>query len=170
MTLADVLAALFGLVILGGGYAAAALALSLLSPGRVERAAGLIRRRPVATLLAGLGAFVGFLVVAALLARVPNPLVKLLALLVLLTGLTLAASGAAGLASLLGRRYRSAIGGDARITDVPRGALLVGAATLLPIVGWLVVLPLEFLLALGAGWLVLLPHGEAAPLPSSAAA
>lgn len=169
MTLADVLAALFGLVILSAGYAATALSLGLLSPGRVERSAGLMRKRPVGTLLAGLGALVGFLVVAAVLGRIPNPLSKLLALLVILTGLTLAASGASGLASLLGQRYRSAVGGEARIGDIPRGALLAGAAALLPIVGWLVILPVGFLLSLGAGWLVLLPHGDASPLPSNAA-
>ena len=148
MTLADLLAALGAVVLLGAGFTAFAVVLSVLAPGAVDRARA-AAGRPAATAALGLLAFVTVFVVAVGLAKTSGAGWKLLALATFLGGLAVAALGGTGIASSLGARTAAA--GEPSLLTLLRGAALLGFSCLMPILGWLVVFPAAFLVALGAG-------------------
>jgi len=151
MTLADVLAVISGLALAGAGFACLAVILSLLMPGALERAGARAGERPV--LSAGLGLLIFFAstVLWGSLLKVPFPPARILAVAGILAVFCFAALGGAGLASRLGRSY-SGTRSAAALDDVLRGVFLLEGAALLPIVGWFVVLPVSFLVCLGAGF------------------
>lgn len=163
MTLADLLAVLGGVVLLGAGFTAFAVVLSVLVPAAVDRARA-AAGRPGATAALGLLAFVTTFVVAVGLAKTSGAGWKLLALATLLGGLSVAALGGTGIASSLGARTAPA--GEKPLGSLLRGAALLGFSCLMPLLGWLVVFPAAFLVALGAGVRALLgaPRRPVPPL------
>ena len=151
MTIADILAIILGLALIGLGFCAFSLVMALVWPGAVERAARQTRNRPLASLFSGLGTLVAVLIATAVLMKIPAPPARLLALVLLLSALTLSAIGGSGLAGQLGARYRESVRADPSIKDVLRGAVLLESAVAFPVVGWFVLFPLAFLITLGAG-------------------
>jgi hypothetical protein len=150
MTLADVLAVVSGLALGGAGFASFSIVLLLISPRTVDRAAAKASERPGRSLLSGVAAFLLLFVGVTGLLKAPGGPKPFVALVFLLGALTLAAIGGAGLAAGLGRRWRKS-SGEARLTDVALGALLLEGAAALPLVGWFVVAPAALLFALGTG-------------------
>jgi hypothetical protein len=169
MTLADVLAVLAGLAIAGGGFASLSLILSLLAPGAVDRAAERVARRPGRSLGLGLLMLLAVLVFAGSVLKVPSPLARLAGLAAVLFGLSLAVLGGAGMAATLAKRLRGPSAGALGVREMLRGVFVLESAVLLPILGWLVVLPSAFLISLGAGLHALLRRGSPAAVTAPAA-
>ncbi len=170
MTLADVLAALAGLAIAGAGFASISVILSLFVPNAVERAGARIANRLARSLGLGLLLFLGVLILAGSLLKVPFPLARLAAIGAILGGFSLAVLGGAAMAATLARRSRASVEAPVGLRDLLRGVFLLETAVLLPIVGWFVVLPAAFLISLGAGFHAVLRRGvpaatAAAPVP-----
>lgn len=163
MTIADVLATVVALFLLGLGFGAFGLILDLFVPSLVERAARHVSERPLSSFFLGLGLLLAVLVTSAVLVKAPLPPARLAAIGLLLAGLTLAALGGTGLALHIGRRYREAAKLDPSPRDLFRGTVLLESAVAFPIVGWFVVFPVAFLVTLGAGLRSLFtPRAEAA--------
>lgn len=151
MTLADVLAILAGLSIVGVGFACLAAILGMLVPNALGRAEARAAERPWRSLVLGLLVFLGALVLFGGLVK-SGGAARLAAAAVVLAGLSLAVLGGAAMASRLGRRSRRDETRPASPDDLLRGVLLLEGAALFPIVGWFVVLPAAFLVSLGAGF------------------
>ena len=166
MTLADVLAVVSGLVLGGAGFASFSIVLLLVSPRTVDRAAAKASERPGRSLLSGIAAFLLLFVTVTGMLKAPGGPKPFVAIVVLLGGLTVAAIGAAGLAAGLGRRWRRS-SGEARLTDVAFGALILEGAAALPLVGWFVVAPVALCFALGTGLRTVLFRGRRAELSLS---
>lgn len=151
MTIADVLAGIVALTLLGLGFGSLAITFSLVFPRAVERAAEHVSAHPRSSFVAGLGTLAAVLLLSGILLKVPSAPARLLGLGFLLATLTVATLGGTGLAVQLGRRLRDP-GKDAPSTrDLIGGALLLESAVAFPIVGWFVVFPIAFLVTLGAG-------------------
>ena len=160
MTLADVLAVVAGLAIVGSGFASTSVVLSLLFPRAVGRACGRLEERLGRSLLLGLLLLMTLVLgIGRLLQAAPAP-AHLAAIAALLGGFSLAVVGGAGLAASVGRRSRVGAEGPVGVRDLLRGAILLEGAVLLPLVGWFVVLPVALLASLGAGFLTVFRRGS----------
>jgi hypothetical protein len=171
MTLADVLAVAAGLVIAGAGFASLSVILAVLFPAAVARARLRAETRPGASAGIGAAAAFGAVVGGAIFLKAPLPPLHLGAVGAFLIASSLAVRGGAGLAAALGQRSRAgapAAPGPAGILDLLRGALLLEAASLLPLVGWFVVLPAALFVSLGAGIASVFSR-EPQPAPSAPA-
>jgi hypothetical protein len=155
MILADVLAVLVALALLGAGFPALLVLLSLLLPEAVERAREQIASRPVRAFGRGLLTLLGLVIVASILKKGVG-VGQLLAFATLLVGLTTAMVGGAGLASHLAARYRGQTGSVMPPNEVFAGGLLLELASVVPLVGWFVLLPVSLVTMLGAGAAALL--------------
>ena len=151
MTLADVLAVVFGLAIAGAGFACLSVILRMLLPATLERAGARAVERPGRSAGLGLLTFFGSLIVWGALLKVPSTPARLAAIVSILCGLSLAVLGAAALAIELGRRSAARANETASLRDLLRGVFLLEGAALFPIVGWFVVFPSAFLICLGSG-------------------
>jgi hypothetical protein len=157
MTLADVLAVAAGLAIAGAGFASLSVILSVLAPRAVARARDQAERRPGRSIFLGLAAAVATALTVGAFLEAPAPPLHAGAVLALLAALALAVLGGAGLAGALGVRATEGSGPrPVSVRDLLRGALLLESASLLPLVGWFVVLPAALLLSFGAGVATLL--------------
>jgi hypothetical protein len=121
---------------------------------------------------------VGFLMALAggglglLLANLPNGLIKLIGWALLLGLLALAALGGGGMALLVGAKIEARAPRLSSFGALGRGAGLLVAVGLVPLLGWFVITPLSLLTALGAGTLVCHARWKAArrrPRPSQPA-
>ena len=81
---------------------------------------------------------------AAILFKIPSPLIKAIAWLDLLSMLSLAALGGSGLAILIARRVRDQEPELSAYAALMRGAALVVVPGLLPVFGWFLVTPIMF--------------------------
>jgi hypothetical protein len=169
MTLADVLTAVAGLAIAGAGFASMAIILALVMPGTVERATARIANRKGLSFTLGLLGLFALLTLAGRLLKAPSPPARLAALVLILGGLATALLGGVALARALARKLR-ATEGPLGLRDLLRGVFLLETAVLLPIVGWLVVLPIAFLISLGAGLQSLWPSAHRPAAAASPAA
>ena len=152
MTLADVLAVAAGLAIAGAGFASLSVILSVLAPRAVTRARDQAERRPGRSIFLGVAAAIATALTAGAFLKAPAPPLHVGGVFTVLFALALAVVGGAGLSSALGvRAVSSRPGGPPSVRDLLRGALLLESASLLPLVGWFVVLPAALLLSLGAG-------------------
>jgi hypothetical protein len=153
MAIADVLAAVAALIVVGIGFPALLMLMSLCFPVAVERASLHVGVRPVRALAQGVAAFVALTVAAGVLKNL-GPLGPLAAFLTFLCGLSLAMLGAAGVARHLAGAYRRQETAHPR--DVFLGGVLIEMTSAVPLVGWFVVLPVSLLMMLGAGCAVVL--------------
>lgn len=162
MTIADILAIISGLIIVGLGLPSLFMVIKISFPHIVERAVEQLENRPKRAFASGLLAFFGLFLLVSTLANLPNGLFKFLAFLLALAGLALSMVGGTGLATHLAARYRLMIGSlhSRPAHDLYRSALVVELAVLLPLVGWFIVLPIVLLLMLGAGCCALLPRRQ----------
>lgn len=170
MTIADVLAAVFGALLLSGSLVALTVLLSLLSPALASDAAAALSAAPRRVILLGGGAAVAGLLCAAVLANALPKLGALLALAIVLSLMSLAALGGAGLAQLVAAKLHPE---QPDWRDSARAAFLMLGAVMTPLVGWLVVLPLLVCAMLGAGVCAVRrvgPRRSPQPQPTAAAA
>jgi hypothetical protein len=149
--MADILAIVSGLTILGVAFPALWIILRLTFPAVVERASQCAGSKPGSALLKGLLAFILIFLLAVVLGKNPHGLSKFFSLLVLLTGLSLSMLGGAGLVDHLAGRFKKLTGTDHPILELFSSAILIELASVLPLVGWFVVLPVTFLIMLGSG-------------------
>jgi len=121
-----------------------------LAPGLTGRARALFARRPWMPVLIGLALSLPWVVASIVLLQQPAGAAKFtgaaLGCLWVLSGLI----GGAGIAQHIGR---TEAGGTALWLQTVRGGLFISLTWILPLVGWLLVLPLT--LAAGVGCLVL---------------
>jgi hypothetical protein len=151
MTIGDVLAWLGGIGALCASAWALYVAVALLFVQRSNQAADAITASP---LKQGLVGFLVALVVAPItIATIRNPLppARALGMAMLLALLAFAAIGGAGIALIAARRIRALDPSVSPFGALCRGAALVVAPSLVPILGWFLVGPSIFFVGLGAG-------------------
>jgi hypothetical protein len=121
-----------------------------LAPRFVERSRERWRRRPIVTVLLGsvTGGF-GTILGGALLS-VDHPAAKLAGAALLTALLSVALAGTAGLAALVGRGLASPTDEGREWFRTVKGGAVLELSFLLPLVGWLVLLPLAVYGGLGA--------------------
>jgi hypothetical protein len=121
-----------------------------LFPHFVERCREKIRSTPFRVLLRGLLATVPYVVVAIAMLRTASPALKFsgatLLLLLVLVGLM----GSAGLAAQTGVGLGVSPDQPACWRRVWRGGLVLGLTFILPLVGWLLILPATLVMGVGA--------------------
>ncbi|MEW6735918.1 MAG: hypothetical protein AB1489_31785 [Acidobacteriota bacterium] len=173
MTMADVLAVISGLIIVGLGIPALLALLTIFFPKAVAQASHQIGSKPLRIFFRGLITFILFFLVIVTLGKANFGLLKFFSLIVTLAGLSLAMLGGAGLANQLAARYRALNNEQHSLLDLFPSTVLIELAAVLPLIGWFVVLPITFLLMLGAGCNTVLrrtasvqPHSEAIPNPA----
>jgi len=116
-----------------------------LFPALVEQASRQYRK-PVRITLVGLAAAVLPLILGVLLAKMPNPLFKLVGITLVVVPAMLGLAGSAGLTLRIGEGLPSPIDDAQPWRRVLRGGILLACSFLLPVVGW-VVLPLWVLVS-----------------------
>ncbi len=155
MTIGDVLAVVAGI----GSACVAAWALLLGMALLFNRRANLAQQNFEASpwRVLATGAVLALLGVggAIVLLNQPNGILKLVGWALLLATLALAALGAGGLILLLAESVQRAQPGMSHFHALLRGAGLLVAAGLVPLLGWLLVVPLTILVSTGAGWCAL---------------
>lgn len=140
---------------------------ALMLPNPVERARQRVATRPVASFFAGAGIWIfsALLLVSMLQDGRPAPL-QLLGWASAAPMLAASVVGGAGIARLLGERFRAQMKNDAAIPALIGGALCTSLSGLLPVVGWVVFFPIMTFIAVGSGALGILSKrrvAEAAP-------
>ena len=165
MTLADVFTVVF--LILGMLITLPALWLLLkaLFPAAVGRSRDRIAATPIRCFLAGI---VPAFASVALMAQ-PAPPVKGVGVLLFLGLVLLAGIGMAGLSTIVGERLPSAADEGRPWRGLVRGAVCLELAFLLPVVGWLGLLPIALVTGLGAALIGLIAPKAAAPAVPAAA-
>lgn len=149
MSMADVLAVISGLIIVGLAFPSLLLLITINFPQLVERTAQQTETKPIRNIFTGAAISIGLLFTLGVFAKAPGP-IKLTALSILLTGFSIAMLGAAGLVSLLAKRYENFFNAPKSLSSLAFSAIFLELAFVLPIVGWFVVLPISFFLMLGA--------------------
>jgi hypothetical protein len=130
-----------------------------LFPEFVDRCRERIRHAPFKPFLLGTAATVPTVVVGIAMLRAPSPVLKFagatLLLLVILAGLL----GSAGLAAQVGIGLGAYP--DERLSwrRVWRGGLVLGLTFILPLIGWLIILPGTLIIGVGAALQSLRPTG-----------
>lgn len=150
--MADVYAVFGTLIALGIAYPGLLAAWRLIFPEFVQKAQERMRMAGRGSL--GLGVLVGLPAIGAavLLISVPAPFVRFVGALLALTTLTLASMGASGLAGYMGAQLNRQSGGKISTSAAHlRGAVALELASIFPLIGWLIVLPIATLTCLGVG-------------------
>ncbi len=153
MTMSDTIMVAAIIIGLGASLTAIGLLLHSVFPAWVGRAEARTRAMPWRTLLLGIGAGgAGILLVAVLLSG-RSGAIKFAGVVGLLALLTVSFAGTAGVARLLGSRLPSPVDRDRPWKAVIRGWVVLYLASLLPVLGWFVFLPLALLSGFGAALL-----------------
>ncbi len=155
MTIGDVLAVVAGI---GSACVAAwalLLGMALLFNRRANLAQQNLQSSPWRVLATGAALTLLGIGGAIVLLNQPNGILKLAGWALLLATLALAALGAGGLILLLAESVQRAQPGMSHFHALLRGAGLLVAAGLVPLLGWLLVVPLTILMSAGAGWCAL---------------
>ncbi|HEX3135686.1 MAG TPA: hypothetical protein VHX44_19140 [Planctomycetota bacterium] len=141
MIMADVLT--WFLIILGALLVFVAYWLGAygLFPTLVEGCAERYGRRPVAATFLGLAILVPVLVVTTVISQLGHPVLNMIALLMLTVPVMFALLGSAGLVLRVGSGLASPSDSTQPWRRVLRGGIVLALVFLLPIVGWLVVMP-----------------------------
>lgn len=126
-----------------------------LFPTHAERMVARYRERPVASFFAGLGLGIGALLFIIALGAAPVPLLKGVALLVGAAAVGYGLMGAGALAALLGSRMPSAIDRDQPWRAIVRGGGALALCFILPVLGWLLILPIAVISGVGVNALAL---------------
>ncbi len=126
-----------------------------LFPGLVERCSERYARRPVAATLLGLVVLVPLLIAAGVVAQRNHPVINLLVLLVLTVPTLLALLGSAGLAWRVGSGLGSPSDSTQPWRRVLRGGVVLSLVFLMPVIGWLVLLPWALVSGLGVALMAL---------------
>ena len=157
MALADVLAILGALAVLGVAVPSLLTLVSLCLPRAVADAAASAGSRPLRSLAGGL-----LVAVLAALAggagRALGGPGALLGAFVLLGALSVTAVGLAGIVRHIAGAYRHEAGKPLPFGELFASAAILEFAAAVPVVGWFVVLPAALLIALGSGASALAPR------------
>lgn len=149
MTMSDTIMA----ISLIGGFGICLTAIGLLFhalfPGWTSRAETRLRSRPYVSLFVGVPLGAGAFFLAVLLMQAPHPAIKIVGAGGLLAFLVFAFAGTAGLARFIGSRLPSPADLDRPWKAVVRGWVVLYLASLLPVFGWFVFLPLALLSGFG---------------------
>jgi len=169
MIMADVLT--WFLIILGAllVFVAHWLGAYGLFPTLVEGAAERYGRRPVAATFLGLAVLVPLLVLSALLSKIGHPVLNLIALLILTVPVMFALLGSAGLVLRVGTGLASPSDSAQPWRRVLRGGIVLALVFLLPVIGWLVVMPWALVSGIGAALMAMRGGRPVAPRALSAA-
>jgi len=143
--------AIFGtLIALGITYPAMLTAWWLLFPEGVERARLRISEKPKKSFGVGLMASVIAAIPTALFFRLPSQVTQVLGWLWLVLVLGAASLGAAGIAAEIGLRLNWKSDGEfSSLGAFLRGALIWELASIFPLIGWLLIIPVGTLISLG---------------------
>ncbi|KAF0201205.1 MAG: hypothetical protein FD167_5710 [bacterium] len=166
MSIADVIAIVVGLILLGVAFPALLFLITLTFPQLVERSKEQIETRPMSNIFRGLALFIVMFIAIAIFINIPGPS-KLLAMLIFLTVLSTAMIGAAGLVNLLANKYEGFSHSQKSVNNLFYSTFFLEFAAVLPFVGWFVVLPITFCLMLGTGSKTLLQRSKTQPKVSS---
>jgi len=146
----DRLTIIFSLILLGLSYPAALTAWWLLFPERVENARGKIIENPGRSLWIGILAVLVAAIPAWLLFALQAQFTQLLGWIWVVIVLGFASLGSAGIVSELGLRLNwKNDGAFLSFGAFLRGALIWELAAALPLIGWILVIPLGTLISLG---------------------
>lgn len=140
-----------GLLIVFNSYWLASVALF---PGMVDRACAAYAR-PIKSLLVGLAAAVPIVIVGVAVASSKNPVAKILGIAITVVPVLVGLLGSTGLSQRIGAGMASPVDQIQPWRRVLRGGIVLSLVFLLPILGWLGVLPLTLLSGFGAAILAL---------------
>lgn len=147
----DVLAFVFLLIGTCVSAWALTMAYGLLFPGKCWVARQEVGLRPWKCIGRGALVVVTLGLFGAVLLALPNPVTKLLGWLVLLAIFSVAALGMAGIALNAGERLQKLSPDTSHYAAFSKGAAILIAGCILPIVGWLAFAPALYLASIGAG-------------------
>ena len=147
--MADLTAIFFILLIIGIAYPALLTAWWLLFPAVVERARIRIQYTPGKSFWLGIAVLIGFLVPILIMLNLPSGFFKFLGFVTIGVMLVISSIGAAGLALRFGEKLNR-LGSFSAIGSFVRGALIIELASILPVLGWFVFLPIAIVTSLGA--------------------
>ena len=173
MTMSDTLIVISLIVGFGTALTAAGLLFHALMPAWVSRAEQRARTSPGKSV--SLGICLGLVVFLVAVVLMQNPLapIKMAGVGVLFAELVFAFAGMAGVARFLGSRLPSPADAERPWKAVIRGWVVLYLASLLPVIGWFVFLPIALLTGFGAALLGLVapkPAPVAVPAKQEAAA
>lgn len=154
MNLGIVVALFATLLATGIAFPGLLLAWWLWIPRSVERAGLRLGQTPWRCFWLGLAIVLTGVVLLSALFSAAAGVLQLAAFVFLFGLLTLASLGAAGLAAMMGERWRGPFGA-APAACLLRGAIALELAVAVPIVGWFVVLPVVLTCSIGAAGLAL---------------
>lgn len=143
--------AIFGsLILIGISYPALLTTWWLLFPERVEKARLRISEKPKKSFGIGLLSAIIAAVPAAIFFALPSQLTQVLGWIWLVLVLGAASIGAAGIAAELGLRLNWKNDGNFQsLGAFMRGAAILEFSSVFPIIGWLLIIPIGTLVALG---------------------
>ncbi|MBI3099164.1 MAG: hypothetical protein HYY93_13115 [Planctomycetes bacterium] len=175
MLMSDVFAIVFTILGFLLAFPALWLTLNALFPNAARRSEEQVREAPIRSFLVGAVSLTAIVFLVVLLAATQANFLKFIALLTGGGGAILAHLGVAGLVRHIGSRMPSSIDGASPWRAALRGAIALELSYLLPIAGWFLILPVSWLVGLGAATTAILrpaPALKAAPVsaPDSAAA
>ena len=167
--MADILAIVGILVLVGGAQAGLVITFCLLFPARVEAASARLEQHPWRSLLLGSGAAVALALPVIVLLSLPAGVARFLGWALVVGALAVSGIGASGLTRLLARRMVAQGMAEAgSLGTLVRSSLALELAILLPVVGWFVVLPLVTAASFGASLHALRRTASAASVTPSA--
>lgn len=153
--MADLTAIFFILLIVGIAYPAMLTAWWLLFPAAVERARLRIQYTPGKSFWLGLAVLIGFLIPILILLNLPSGFFQFLGFVAIGVMLVISSIGAAGLASRFADKLNR-LGNFSALGAFIRGAVIIELASILPVLGWFVFLPIATVTSLGASAFALL--------------
>lgn len=156
MTMADVIAILSSLVLLGTGLPALMLLITIIFPKATLQISEIIARKPIRSAGRGLLTLILMLIVVTFLSVMPLGPIKLLSFFILMGMLSSVMIGAAGLINLLGNRFQQFTGLKQATVNNLIVAVIFEFTLILPFIGWFVILPLTALMMFGAASEVML--------------
>ncbi|MBM3121570.1 MAG: hypothetical protein FJZ97_05215 [Chloroflexi bacterium] len=149
--MADILAIVAILVLVGAAQVGLVITFCLLFPARVQAASARLEQHPWRSLLMGGGAAIVLALPVVVLLSLPAGVAKFLGWALFVGALAISGIGASGLVRLLARRMASqGLAEPGSLGTLVRSCLALELAILLPVVGWFLVLPLATAAAFGA--------------------
>lgn len=151
VTIGDVFSVVAAVLAICASAWAFMLTTTLLFPTKTQSARTAIEARPWKAFLTGFGLLLTLGWFSLALVASVNPGAKLLGTILALALLSIAAVGGGGLAQLIGERLRPMDPALSAYGAVGRGAGIIVAAGLLPLIGWWVFVPIVLAVSLGSG-------------------
>jgi len=122
-----------------------------LFPEFVDRSRERIRRSPLKAFFLGMAGSVPAVILGIAMFRAPNPVFKFVGATVLLLVILTVLMGSAGVAALVGAGLGGADDERTCWKRTWRGGLVLGLTFILPLIGWLLILPGTLAIGIGAG-------------------